>query len=120
MNTFTTPINVPNVSRAKASSVLINQDTSTAFVIMQAFQIGGNVYGSFQLVIVNGSSIGLRANGAPTGPTDVLQLFTASSPTGFTDVVAAYTNGAGSLAAKHSAVEQVLVTAGLLPAGTVT
>ncbi len=120
MITLTTPINIPNINRIRVKTVAIDTDASTAFVVAQAQQIGGNVYGAYQLQIVNGSCIGLRANVAPTGPTDALQGFTASAPTGFTDVVAAYTNGAGNLAAKNSAVETVLIAAGLLPAGTVS
>jgi len=119
MITLTTPTNIPNINRLRVNKVLIDQDASIAYINVVATQIGGNIYGTYQLQVVNGSSQGLRANGAPTGPNDALQLFTLTTATGFTDMVSAY-NGNGSLATKNQAVETACIADGLLPAGTVS
>jgi len=116
---LTANITLNNINRLRAKSVNIDTDLNTVFVTVQATQIGGNVYGTYQLQVLNGSSIGLRANPAPTGASDAVQAFTVSTATGFTDISAAFAT-VGSLAAKLSAVEAACISAGLLPAGTVS
>lgn len=121
MLTLTTPITVPNLTRLRVRRVEFDEDTSVAYVHVEAVGPGGAppVYpGSpFVLEIRNGNSIGLRATASPASFTDRVQQFTIATPTGFTALVAAYVGA--TVAARNRGAETAGVAAGWLPGGSV-
>jgi hypothetical protein len=119
MITLTSNISIPNINRIRVKKVAFDQDATTAFIDVLALMVGGNTYSPYQIQIANGSSVGLRANAAPTGATDELQLFSLTTATGYTTVFNAY-NGNGSNAVKNQAVETALISLGAVPTGTVS
>jgi hypothetical protein len=119
MNTLTTPITVRNVLRLRVSQVAFDQDSQIAAVAVQAVNpLATQPYGVYSCQITNGISQGVRATLAPLGFQDCVEVFTANVATGFTDCVAAYAGA--NIAARNRGVEQMMVTAGLMPPGVVS
>ncbi|HZE50666.1 MAG TPA: hypothetical protein VE074_13945 [Jatrophihabitantaceae bacterium] len=119
MNVLTVPINIRNVLRLRVSQVTFDQDGQIAYVAVQAINPLASIpYGVYSCQITNGPSQGVRPTVAPVGFTDCVEVFTTTVATGFTDVVAAYAGA--TIAARNRGVEQMMVTAGLMPAGVVS
>lgn len=119
MNVLTTPVNVRNVMRLRVSQVTFDQDSGTAYVAVQAINpLAATPYGVYSCAITNGPSQGVRATIAPLGFTDCVESFSTNVATGFTDVLAAYAGA--TIAIRNRGVEQMMINAGLMPAGAVS
>lgn len=119
MNILTVAINVRNVMRLRVSTATFDQDSGIATVVVQAINpLAALPYGVFICQITNGSCQGVRATVAPQGFTDCVEGFTTPVATGFTDVVAAYVGA--TIAARNRGIEQMMINAGLMPAGAVS
>lgn len=116
MLNLTTPIAVPNIQKIHVDAVQLDSNTNIGIVTCSVQGSGGIIYGVYQLPIRDGQSQGIRATVSPLGYADRVELFTATTATGFTDLVTAYT---GNITNRNKAAETALLTAGLLPAGTV-
>ncbi len=108
---------MPNLQKMQVAAVDCNSNALTATVTVIVYGTGNVVYGTYFLVIQDGTSQGLRATAAPLGYADRVEIFTLATPTGFTDLMTAYT---GNIAARNRAAETALITAGLLPPGVVS
>jgi hypothetical protein len=118
MNQLTTPITIPNIQKMHVAAVQLDGDNLVANVTVVVQGTGNIVYGTpYQLAIRDGVCQGIRATVSPLGYSDRVEVFTSTVASGFTNLVAAYT---GAIAARNSAVETMLIAAGLMPAGTVT
>jgi hypothetical protein len=126
MVTLTTPITVPNLTRARLSRPDIDEDASVLTLRAEVGGAGGRIYGVYTLTIANGQAQGVRATAAPAGWGDVVQVFTRTTAdlpgiaTAYTDAVSAFLAGGGALAARLRALETYLQSVGLLPAGSVS
>lgn len=116
MLTLTTPVTIPNLQKIHVDAVLLDGNALVGTVACSVQGSGGVVYSVVNITVRDGISQGIRATVSPVGFTDRVELFSTSTPTAFTDLVAAYT---GAITARNKAAETALLTAGLLPAGTV-
>lgn len=118
MNNLTTPITIPNIVKMHVASVQLDSDALTATISVVVQGAGNVVYGpTYILTVRDGPSTGIRANATPQTYNDRMEVFSATTPTGFTDLVSIYT---GNINARNRAAETALITAGLMPPGTVT
>jgi hypothetical protein len=117
MNNLTTPITIPNIVKMHVVSVQLDSDALVATLNVNVQGAGNVSYGSYVLTVRDGPSTGIRANATPQSYSDRMELFSATTPTGFTDLVTVYT---GNINARNRAAETALITAGLMPPGTVT
>lgn len=117
MLALTTPVTIPNIQKMHVAAVQLDGDNSLATVTVVVQGTGSITYNTYQIVIRDGTSQGLRATVSPLGYTDRCEVFTTSTPTGFSDLVTAYT---GAIATRNKAAETALLAAGLLPPGSVS
>lgn len=122
MNQLTTPINIPNIQKMRVMRVAPDADANSISVRVEVQSTGGLAYptpnNKYDLTVVNGTSIGIRANGSSVGSTDRVELFALSTPAGFDSVLAAYAGA--TIAIRDSAVETALVALGLMPPGSIS
>lgn len=133
---LTANIAIPNITRIRVESFLINDDHVEVTLSLRP-NAGGDgentqrakAYARFVLTVRNGPStstgLALASSASPpplspinpyTGLVVVVPVVVAN---GFDDIVAAVGNATKSAAAQKKAVEQVLVTDGLVFTGTV-
>jgi hypothetical protein len=114
--TLTAAIAIPNLQKIHVDAVQLDGNSNVGTVTCSVQGSGGKIYNVMAVTVRDGSSQGIRATGSPVGFQDIVENFTTTTPTGFTDLVTAYTGNIGN---RNKAAETALVTAGLLPAGTV-
>jgi hypothetical protein len=122
MNTLTAAINIPNIQRMRVSRVSPDADANAVYVRVEVQSTGAVTYprpnARYDLTIINGNSIGIRAAVSPQGADDRVELFSVSTPSGFDTALAAYAGA--TIALRDSAMETALIGLGCMPAGTVT
>lgn len=120
MLSLTTAIAIPNLQKIRLYRPTDDADNNTMTFAADVQGPSSRVYATMTVTVTNGSCQGIRATVAPATYTDFVQTFTATVTTGYTDVSTAFYGASGGTAAKLRAAETALVTAGLLPPGTVS
>lgn len=119
MLTLTTPITCPNITKARVRRLETDEDNAEVRVMVELTGPSNRFYGNVDLAVRNGMSDRVRANPAPLRFDDLVLVdrLAVSTATGYTDLS---TLSGANPSARNRAAETALVSAGVLPAGTVS
>lgn len=117
MITFTTPVQVPNATRVKVTTVLLYDEQSYARLDVQVLSPGQTPHAlRFELLATDaGSCTGLRRAGTPNKFSDIIETFVLTVPNAYSQIETAY-RGGGNKANAYKAVEQKLLDLGIIDA----
>lgn len=119
MITLTNKVVLPDVTKIKLRKPVLDDDNTEVTISCDLVGQGGAVWKTLALVVRNGSCTGVRVNVSPTTYEDLVQGFTTDVPTAFTQLRTVF-RSASTVAAQGTAVETLMVSLGLVPAGTVS
>ncbi len=119
--TLQIPVTVQDLAIVDVSDYTPNDDLSEATCNVTVSSGNDIPYQSYQLKVTNGESIGIRATqGKAVSYSQIMELFTVKAPGLYDQATTAYIKNGGTVDTALQAVAQSLVSAGLIPDGSVS
>lgn len=119
--TFNTPIAIPDIGECIPDNILLDPANQQAVLPFNVSSLTDESYAQFDVTVGNLTSIGFRANPdkTPAYSNFVIQM-TLNTPGLYDQVATAFIKNGGTVDTAMKAILPILISAGLIPAGTVS